>query len=84
MVQSNSQRTSAALPQIASLNSNVQLTAFPTLEPFVSVNSNQANMVEFLQREKVDIIVGCDLTRSQMAWSGFIVADRIGTDRHSC
>lgn len=63
-----SKRTQAASPQIASLNPLVSLTALPTLAPFVlegSPSDGKANgdkeMVEFLKREKVDVLVACDL-----------------------
>lgn len=59
----------AALPQIESLNPLVKVTAIPTLDPFVgSVDrpGDEAAMVDFLQREKVDVVVACDLTHKQM------------------
>jgi ubiquitin-like 1-activating enzyme E1 A len=70
------QRTSAALPQIASLNPLVSLTAIPTLSPFFrdpDVNSAEldaeAEIVAFLQRERVDVVVACDMTRTELVSS---------------
>ncbi|KAI9634650.1 uncharacterized protein MKK02DRAFT_34251 [Dioszegia hungarica] len=70
-------RTEAALPQIASLNPLVSLSSFPTLSPFVQPSSGdngsslqngaaKADMLEFLKREKVDVVVACDMTRSEI------------------
>ncbi|RSH90782.1 hypothetical protein EHS25_009957 [Saitozyma podzolica] len=67
------ERTAAALPQIASLNPLVSLTAIPTLSPFVrdqTINSaeldDEAEMVAFLKRERVDVVVACDMTRKEL------------------
>ncbi|GFZ50515.1 hypothetical protein JCM24511_08272 [Saitozyma sp. JCM 24511] len=67
------ERTAAALPQIASLNPLVSLTAIPTLSPFVrdqAINSaeldDEAEMVAFLKRERVDVVVACDMTRKEL------------------
>ncbi len=75
VVPTNSQRTAAALPQIASLNPLVSLTALPTLAPFVrdasggaQVDSKQG-MVQFLKREKVDVVVACDLAIDDLVCS---------------
>ncbi|KAK8858899.1 hypothetical protein IAR55_003130 [Kwoniella newhampshirensis] len=57
-------RTEAALPQIASLNPLVSLTKLDTLEPFVG--GSEEETVELLKKEKVDVVVACDLTRSLM------------------
>nr|WRH23631.1 ThiF family [Naematelia aurantialba] len=66
------ERTAAAAPQIQSLNPLVSLTALPTLAPFVRDPSSsgasvdqEEQMVEFLKREKVDVVVACDMARSQ-------------------
>ncbi|KAL7420465.1 E1 ubiquitin-activating protein aos1 [Cryptotrichosporon argae] len=66
-------RTAAALPQIASLNPLVTLTAFPTFSPFVRRPTTdlvgadaEAAMVEMLRREKVDVVVACDLEPEQL------------------
>ncbi|EIW67621.1 hypothetical protein TREMEDRAFT_45154 [Tremella mesenterica DSM 1558] len=66
-------RTEASSPQIASLNPLVALTAVPTLAPFIR-NSQTAGakvdseeeMVEYLQREKVDVVVCCDMTSEEV------------------
>ena len=51
------------------------LTALPTLSPFVrDANSDesgaevddQEEMVAFLKREKVDIVVACDMSRKEI------------------
>lgn len=66
------QRTTAASPQIASLNPLVSLTALPTLAPFVRDASagatvdTQQEMVDFLRKEHVDVIVACDMTVQEM------------------
>jgi ubiquitin-like 1-activating enzyme E1 A len=66
------QRTAAALPQIASLNPLVSLTALPTLAPFVRDSSGGAmvdskeEVVNFLRRESVDVVVACDMSVSQL------------------
>ena len=67
------QRSLAAAPQIESLNPLVALTALPTLSPFVRYPAPAApvveiktEMIEFLRREKVDVVVGCDLKRDQI------------------
>ncbi|WRT68143.1 uncharacterized protein IL334_005118 [Kwoniella shivajii] len=57
-------RTKAALPQISSLNPLVSLTAFETLQPFVG--GSEGEIVDILKKEKVDVIVACDLPRSQL------------------
>ncbi|CAD6591847.1 MAG: hypothetical protein TREMPRED_000227, partial [Tremellales sp. Tagirdzhanova-0007] len=66
-------RTTAALPQISSLNPLVSLTALPTLTPFVRDPRTAAaeldqgeEMVDFLKRERVDVVVACDLERAEM------------------
>lgn len=41
------------------------LTAFPTLAPFTASDS-EVDMVAFLQREKVDVVVACDLPVAQL------------------
>ena len=72
MSTSDRQRTSAALPQIASLNPLVSLTAIPTLAPFVrdageaNAAGAQEDITEFLRKEKVDVVVACDLTIAEM------------------
>ncbi|GMK59188.1 hypothetical protein CspeluHIS016_0702030 [Cutaneotrichosporon spelunceum] len=58
------ERTAAALPQIKSLNPLVEVTALPTLEPFVG--GDEAAMITFLKREKADVVVACDLSYPQM------------------
>ncbi|CAK9785609.1 hypothetical protein CC85DRAFT_284417 [Cutaneotrichosporon oleaginosum] len=58
------ERTAAALPQIKSLNPLVEVTALPTLEPFVG--GDETAMITFLKREKVDVVVACDLSYAQM------------------
>jgi len=69
------QRTTAATPQIQSLNPLVSLTALPTLSPFVRDPTNEENgakvdrgreIEEFLKKEKVDVVVGCDLSRGDI------------------
>ncbi|WWC71092.1 uncharacterized protein I206_105045 [Kwoniella pini CBS 10737] len=57
-------RTKAALPQISSLNPLVSLTALETLQPFI--DGSESEIVDFLKREKVDVIVACDLPKSQL------------------
>lgn len=57
------QRTEAALPQIASLNPLVSLSALP-MGPFAT--GDQDGMLDFLTKEKVDIVVACDLARGQL------------------
>jgi ubiquitin-like 1-activating enzyme E1 A len=72
MSTSDRQRTAAALPQIASLNPLVGLTAIPTLAPFVrdageaNAAGAQEDITEFLRKEKVDVVVACDLTIAEM------------------
>ncbi|WWD18792.1 hypothetical protein CI109_103247 [Kwoniella shandongensis] len=56
-------RTDAALPQIASLNPLVSLTKLDTLSPFVG--GTEEETVELLKKEKVDVVVALDLSRSQ-------------------
>ncbi|KAK4684087.1 ubiquitin-like 1-activating enzyme E1 A, partial [Tremellales sp. Uapishka_1] len=58
-------RTTAALPQIQSLNPLVQLSSFSTLSPFDGGLEKEDDMTVFLRREKVDIVIGCDLAQSQ-------------------
>jgi ubiquitin-like 1-activating enzyme E1 A len=55
------------------LNPLVSLTAIPTLSPFVrdqTINSaeldDEAEMVAFLKRERVDVVVACDMTRKEL------------------
>ncbi|WVW85076.1 hypothetical protein I302_107112 [Kwoniella bestiolae CBS 10118] len=57
-------RTKAALPQISSLNPLVSLTAFETLSPFVG--GSEGEIVDLLKTEKVDVVVACDLPKSQL------------------
>ncbi|WVR06645.1 hypothetical protein IAU60_003677 [Kwoniella sp. DSM 27419] len=57
-------RTQAALPQIGSLNPLVSLTAWESMAPFVG--GGEAEITELLRREKVDVVVACDLPRSQL------------------
>jgi hypothetical protein len=74
-------RTTAATPQIQSLNPLVSLTALPTLSPFVRDPKNGENgakvdqgkeIEEFLKREKVDVVVGCDLARADIVRLSFL------------
>lgn len=51
----------------------MSLTAIPTLSPFVrdqAINSaeldDEAEMVAFLMRERVDVVVACDMTRKEL------------------
>ena len=81
------QRTAAALPQIASLNPLVNLTAIPTLAPFIRGDDaaaqvdTQTGIVEFLQREKVDVVVASDMSVSQLVRiKGVKPTDRVGVD----
>ncbi|TXT15546.1 hypothetical protein VHUM_00049 [Vanrija humicola] len=61
------ERTAAALPQIAALNPLVSLTARPTLAPFVTEGeSDEDAIAAFLREEKVDVVVACDLSFTQM------------------
>lgn len=64
------QRTEAAAAQIESLNPLVTLKAIPTLAPFTQGSTAEAGstteMAAFLTREKVDVVVACDMTRSQL------------------
>ncbi|KAL1413668.1 E1 ubiquitin-activating protein aos1 [Vanrija albida] len=61
------ERTAAALPQIASLNPLVSLTARPSLAPFVTEDGSDEDAIEaFLREEKVDVVVACDLSFKQM------------------
>jgi ubiquitin-like 1-activating enzyme E1 A len=66
------QRTTAAIGQIQSLNPLVSITALPTLSPFIrgprdgAVVHGSSEMLDFLKREKVDVVVACDMTRSQL------------------
>jgi ubiquitin-like 1-activating enzyme E1 A len=77
------QRVNAAAPQIASLNPLVSLTVLPTLAPFVRDQSaaaqldDQQEMAAFLQREKVDVVIACDMTVQQMVSYSF--SDRLQT-----
>ena len=73
--QAELQRTEAALPQIASLNPLVSLTALPTSTPFLRNPSSstsgadvdsESEVVDFLRREQVDVVVACDMSKSQM------------------
>ncbi|WVQ96610.1 hypothetical protein IAU59_003715 [Kwoniella sp. CBS 9459] len=57
-------RTKAALPQISSLNPLVSLTAWESLAPFVG--GSEGEIVGLLKKEKVDVIVACDLPRTQL------------------
>ncbi|WWC88317.1 uncharacterized protein L201_003225 [Kwoniella dendrophila CBS 6074] len=57
-------RTKAALPQISSLNPLVSLTALETLSPFIG--GSEGEIVDFLKKEKVDVMVACDLPKSQL------------------
>ncbi|WWC62948.1 uncharacterized protein I303_105546 [Kwoniella dejecticola CBS 10117] len=57
-------RTQAASPQISSLNPLVSLTALETLHPFIG--GSEGEIVDLLKREKVDVIVACDLPKSQL------------------
>lgn len=63
----------AASPQISSLNPLVSLTALPTLAPFLRDKSTDGadvdgteEMVGFLKREKVDVVIACDMDRSAL------------------
>lgn len=87
-------RTASALPQIQSLNPLVSLTAIPTLAPFVrdpessgAKADDETEMVHFLQRESVDFVVACDMTREEIerinaaarkAGAGFYAAGSYG------
>jgi len=68
-------RTAAAVAQIQSLNPLVSLTALPTLSPFVRSSADGAvvdgtgEIEEFLKREGVDVVVGCDLARGDLVRS---------------
>ncbi|ORY31798.1 hypothetical protein BCR39DRAFT_80560 [Naematelia encephala] len=66
------ERTAAAAPQIQSLNPLVSLSAIPTLAPFVrdpgssgAAIDEEEQMVEFLKREKVDVVIACDMLTTQ-------------------
>ena len=54
------------------MNPLVSLTALPTLSPFVRSESDgavvdgQGEIEEFLKREGVDVVVGCDLARADI------------------
>jgi hypothetical protein len=74
-------RTTAATPQIQSLNPLVALTALPTLSPFVRDPNNWENganvdrekeIEEFLKKEGVDVVVGCDLSRGDIVRLSFL------------
>jgi hypothetical protein len=74
-IEADKQRTTAATPQIQSLNPLVSITAFPTLSPFIRNSQGAENgaqvdqgkeIEEFLKREKVDVVVGCDLSRGDI------------------
>lgn len=72
MIVADVQRVTAAAPQITSLNPLVSLTVLPTLAPFVRDQSataqlnDQQEMAAFLKREKVDVVIACDMTVQQM------------------
>jgi len=58
------------------LNPLVSLTALPTLAPFVRTRSSagasvdsQQEIVDFLRKEKVDVIVACDMSIQEMVGS---------------
>ncbi|OCF37345.1 SUMO activating enzyme [Kwoniella heveanensis BCC8398] len=57
-------RTKAALHQISSLNPLVSLTAWESLAPFVG--GSEGEIVDVLKKEKVDVIVACDLPKAQL------------------
>ncbi|ORX37063.1 hypothetical protein BD324DRAFT_624649 [Kockovaella imperatae] len=67
------ERVRAAAAQIESLNPLVSLTVRPTLSPFVrdpstasSSVDTEREMVDFLRKERVDVVVACDLKRDQL------------------
>ncbi|WWC96437.1 hypothetical protein V866_003305 [Kwoniella sp. B9012] len=57
-------RTKAALPQISSLNPLVSLTTLESLSPFVG--GSESEIVNLLRKEKVDVVVACDLPKTQL------------------